>query len=145
KAGLNMFSSLSGLAAASLVIAGKGHIPPLLCQISELRKGTWMGDRLETTGSLSEMECEQSTVDLTCSGKVIRIHSADYGRSDGTTCSEGRPSHEIRFSLSFRCNEKDKCTVKAVNSEFGDPCPGTYKYLQLDFSCVGKSCSVHVI
>uniref|UniRef100_A0A8C6WGW4 SUEL-type lectin domain-containing protein n=1 Tax=Neogobius melanostomus TaxID=47308 RepID=A0A8C6WGW4_9GOBI len=90
--------------------------------------------------------CEGQTADLSCdSGKVIRIHRADYGRSDRTTCSQGRPSEQLQNvncaasttndHVAQMCNGKSHCSVTASNSVFGDPCGGTYKYLQVSYSC----------
>lgn len=35
----------------------------------------------------------------------------------------------------YRCNGKNSCTVSASNSVFGDPCGGTYKYLEVSYVC----------
>uniref|UniRef100_A0A8C6SG30 SUEL-type lectin domain-containing protein n=1 Tax=Neogobius melanostomus TaxID=47308 RepID=A0A8C6SG30_9GOBI len=90
--------------------------------------------------------CEGHTADLSCdSGKVIRIHRADYGRSDRTICSQGRPSQQVQNvncaastandHVAQMCNGKSLCSVSASNSVFGDPCGGTYKYLLVSYSC----------
>uniref|UniRef100_A0A8C6SHW2 SUEL-type lectin domain-containing protein n=1 Tax=Neogobius melanostomus TaxID=47308 RepID=A0A8C6SHW2_9GOBI len=88
--------------------------------------------------------CEGHTADLSCdSGKVIRIHRADYGRSDRTICSQGRPSQQVQnvncaastAPKCMTCNGKSLCSVSASNSVFGDPCGGTYKYLLVSYSC----------
>ncbi|KAI9531086.1 hypothetical protein NQZ68_000580 [Dissostichus eleginoides] len=34
------------------------------------------------------------------------------------------------------CNGKNRCTISATNSEFGDPCGGTYKYLEVAYTCI---------
>uniref|UniRef100_A0A8C6SDK1 SUEL-type lectin domain-containing protein n=1 Tax=Neogobius melanostomus TaxID=47308 RepID=A0A8C6SDK1_9GOBI len=89
--------------------------------------------------------CEDSTADLTCQGRVLHIYRADYGRSDRTTCSQGRPSEQLQnvncasytatHLVAEMCNGKSRCSVRASNSVFGDPCGGTYKYLQVSYSC----------
>uniref|UniRef100_A0AAY5EHW1 SUEL-type lectin domain-containing protein n=1 Tax=Electrophorus electricus TaxID=8005 RepID=A0AAY5EHW1_ELEEL len=73
-----------------------------------------------------------------CSG-VLNILSANYGRTDSTTCSAGRPSSQITktdcygtntlYEVTNRCDGKSSCVVPATNSVFSDPCYGTYKYL----------------
>uniref|UniRef100_A0A8C6SIJ7 SUEL-type lectin domain-containing protein n=1 Tax=Neogobius melanostomus TaxID=47308 RepID=A0A8C6SIJ7_9GOBI len=88
------------------------------------------------------------------SGKVIRIHRADYGRSDRTTCSQGRPSEQLQNvncaasttndHVAQMCNGKSHCSVTASNSVFGDPCGGTYKYLQVSYSCEPIPIGTHV-
>lgn len=35
----------------------------------------------------------------------------------------------------YRCNGKNSCTISASNSVFGDPCFGTYKYLEVSYVC----------
>ena len=35
-----------------------------------------------------------------------------------------------------RCEGRGECVIPANNSEFGDPCPGTYKYLEIIYKCV---------
>ena len=34
------------------------------------------------------------------------------------------------------CKGKKTCTVPANNNVFGDPCGGTYKYLEVSWKCV---------
>ena len=37
----------------------------------------------------------------------------------------------------FRCNGTRKCSVTASNVHFdGDPCPGTKKYLEIEYQCL---------
>uniref|UniRef100_A0A8C6SH01 SUEL-type lectin domain-containing protein n=1 Tax=Neogobius melanostomus TaxID=47308 RepID=A0A8C6SH01_9GOBI len=90
-----------------------------------------------------------NAVSLSGSGQVIHIDSADYGRSDRTTCSQGRPSQQLQNVncasytatdlVAEMCNGKSRCSVRASNSVFGDPCFGTYKYLQVSYSCKRSS------
>ncbi|KAF3860147.1 hypothetical protein F7725_000402 [Dissostichus mawsoni] len=80
-------------------------------------------------------------------GKIIFIYSANYGRHDHTTCSYNRPISQLqRIDCSDHsrkvaniCNGKNSCTISATNSEFGDPCGGTYKYLGVAYTCVSIS------
>ena len=37
------------------------------------------------------------------------------------------------------CEDKESCKVQASNSIFGDPCPGTYKYLEVNYQCFDVS------
>ncbi|XP_078495955.1 IgGFc-binding protein-like [Ciona intestinalis] len=88
--------------------------------------------------------CEGRTKTIRCvsAGHVILIEDAFYGRRDGSTC----PSSTIRTRrcksskalpiLWARCNGRRSCTITASNTRFqGDPCRGTYKYVQLQFRC----------
>ncbi|KAM3617988.1 uncharacterized protein V6R79_013628 [Siganus canaliculatus] len=94
--------------------------------------------------AIQVVTCEHSEATLFCeSGQVIFVYGADYGRRDQTTCSYKRPLSQIRNTycssptskVSERCNGKTSCTVRASNSEFGDPCFGTYKYLEVAYVC----------
>ncbi|KAL8211760.1 UNVERIFIED_CONTAM: Adhesion G protein-coupled receptor L1 [Gekko kuhli] len=36
----------------------------------------------------------------------------------------------------YRCNNRTQCVVVAGSDAFPDPCPGTYKYLEVQYDCV---------
>lgn len=36
----------------------------------------------------------------------------------------------------FRCNYQRSCSVVASTKTFGDPCPGTVKYLEVQYQCI---------
>lgn len=38
-----------------------------------------------------------------------------------------------------RCNNRTQCVVVAGSDAFPDPCPGTYKYLEVQYDCVPYS------
>uniref|UniRef100_UPI001A987F76 L-rhamnose-binding lectin SML-like n=1 Tax=Gasterosteus aculeatus aculeatus TaxID=481459 RepID=UPI001A987F76 len=86
-------------------------------------------------GSLANLQCDQ--------GLQIRVYGADYGRRDTTTCIYKRPDAQVQNVLcsapspkvAERCNGKNNCIITASNSVFGDPCPGTYKYLEVAYIC----------
>lgn len=40
---------------------------------------------------------------------------------------------------SCRCNNRTQCVVVAGSDVFPDPCPGTYKYLEIQYECVPYS------
>uniref|UniRef100_A0A8C1SGP3 L-rhamnose-binding lectin CSL2-like n=1 Tax=Cyprinus carpio TaxID=7962 RepID=A0A8C1SGP3_CYPCA len=101
---------------------------------------------LSATGiAKKSVTCEGGSASLSCPSGFIHILGANYGRTDGKTCSAGRPSGQLlnvkcfqRSSLqtmTTRCNGKKSCSVSAVNSVFKDPCVGTYKYLQVSYEC----------
>uniref|UniRef100_A0A672HBH0 SUEL-type lectin domain-containing protein n=1 Tax=Salarias fasciatus TaxID=181472 RepID=A0A672HBH0_SALFA len=109
-----------------------------------------------------ESKDEQSKADetksVTCEGKtflfcpqhftslVISVVKANYGRVDGNKCAGRRPRAQLRNircknpakKVAQKCNGKRRCNIKASNSVFGDPCRGTYKYLEVDFVCQGE-------
>ncbi|XP_043959244.1 L-rhamnose-binding lectin CSL2-like [Gambusia affinis] len=87
--------------------------------------------------------CEESVAEILCVNGSISVISAKYGRSDQTTCSDGIPDDQTdktdcstRADLVFqRCDGESMCTVFASSSVFGDPCVGTYKYLEVLYRC----------
>ncbi|KAM9705286.1 uncharacterized protein ACNS7B_001599 [Menidia menidia] len=96
------------------------------------------------SGNVRSVACEGSVAQLKCAqGQVISVQRAVYGRRDRTTCTTGRPAFQIRNvrcskpanKVAERCNGKSSCSVNARNSVFGDPCRGTYKYLEVDYTC----------
>nr|XP_046254129.1 uncharacterized protein LOC124064001 [Scatophagus argus] len=94
--------------------------------------------------AIYQVTCEHSLAYLHCDeGQVMAIHGADYGRHDQTTCSYKRPAVQIQNAdcsshssvVSDKCNGKNSCIIKASNTVFGDPCVGTYKYLEVAYTC----------
>ncbi|MBN3312427.1 AGRL3 protein, partial [Atractosteus spatula] len=75
----------------------------------------------------------------------INVRSANYGRTDGYTCSQGRPSDQVTNDqcylpstlsiMSQRCDGKPQCDVSVITDVFPDPCYGTFKYLDVQYSC----------
>uniref|UniRef100_A0A671S6Z9 SUEL-type lectin domain-containing protein n=1 Tax=Sinocyclocheilus anshuiensis TaxID=1608454 RepID=A0A671S6Z9_9TELE len=76
----------------------------------------------------------------------IQINTANYGRTDKTTCSEGRPSKQLQNTncyspnalapVSKSCNGLESCEVFATHTVFTDPCFGIYKYLAISYFCL---------
>ncbi|KAM9350787.1 L-rhamnose-binding lectin SML-like [Symphorus nematophorus] len=88
--------------------------------------------------------CEHTWAKLQCGrGRYIFVIRANYGRHDRTTCAYKRPPCQVQnvycsrptYIVAKRCNGKNHCAVKASNSVFGDPCWGTYKYLEVVYTC----------
>uniref|UniRef100_A0A3Q3DTX7 SUEL-type lectin domain-containing protein n=2 Tax=Hippocampus comes TaxID=109280 RepID=A0A3Q3DTX7_HIPCM len=95
--------------------------------------------------AITVVACEESLAHLFCDvGQVISVYGADYGRRDRTTCTYKRPESQIQNVdclrptelVASRCNGENSCTVAARNNVFGDPCGGTYKYLEVAYTCV---------
>uniref|UniRef100_A0A3B3WN17 SUEL-type lectin domain-containing protein n=1 Tax=Poecilia mexicana TaxID=48701 RepID=A0A3B3WN17_9TELE len=80
---------------------------------------------------------------LAAEGQAIYVTSASYGRTNKKTCSAGRPADQLentecytyREEVGERCNGKQWCKVRASNYVFGNPCYGTYKYLEVEYIC----------
>ncbi|XP_071523911.1 latrophilin Cirl-like isoform X2 [Panulirus ornatus] len=75
---------------------------------------------------------------------VINLIRANYGRFSITICNEhgntewsvncmSPRSHRV---LHDKCSQRQNCSVAASTRGFGDPCPGTLKYLEAHFQCV---------
>ncbi|XP_077466947.1 L-rhamnose-binding lectin SML-like [Stigmatopora argus] len=82
---------------------------------------------------------------LHCEVGVIAVDQALYGRSSSVVCAEGRPSQQLVNTqcarqgtvdaLRTRCNGKKTCVVNINTFRNPDPCVGTFKYLQTNFTC----------
>ncbi|XP_076859323.1 rhamnose-binding lectin-like [Brachyhypopomus gauderio] len=100
----------------------------------------------------TSVTCEGNNAMLTCVAGVLKILSANYGRTDNTTCSAGRPSNQTTNTNCYgnntlsevtrRCKGHSSCVVPATNGVFSDPCDLTYKYLSIKYSCVDLYTSV---
>ena len=86
--------------------------------------------------------CEHKRGYLRCPfGTALHIVSANYGRLNRKTC----PSRYIKttsclgktsnYKVREACQNKQRCSLYASNSVFGDPCFGTYKYLEVHYFC----------
>lgn len=96
----------------------------------------------ESRGNRNAISCED--------GEIISVMQASYGRNDVEKCEylsrTGTPrKHNMDTnchagnSLSIvqgKCNNKARCRLRANNRVFGDPCPGTYKYLEVKYRCI---------
>uniref|UniRef100_A0A3P9N2R1 SUEL-type lectin domain-containing protein n=1 Tax=Poecilia reticulata TaxID=8081 RepID=A0A3P9N2R1_POERE len=91
----------------------------------------------------SLVTCEGSISHIQCENGVIYVSSAKYGRRDRRTCSTGitddqrrRTNCSTRANYVFRsCHGKSECSILVSSSVFGDPCIGTYKYLEVNYRC----------
>uniref|UniRef100_A0AAR2J757 Uncharacterized protein n=1 Tax=Pygocentrus nattereri TaxID=42514 RepID=A0AAR2J757_PYGNA len=92
-----------------------------------------------------ELSCEGYPIDLRCPGSdVIMIETANYGRTDDKIC-DADPFQMENINcylpdaykiISQRCNNRTQCVVITGSEVFPDPCPGTYKYLEVQYECV---------
>ena len=77
-------------------------------------------------------------------GQVISVISALYGRKNATICADytdpmntdceaPNALHVVREE----CDGRSSCSIYTSNvRQFGaDPCPGTPKYIQVDYTC----------
>ena len=94
---------------------------------------------------INHQACEHSKFHLECDpGQTISILSAMYGRQTSSICPDGpikTNSCAAENSLAVvreNCNGHRTCDGKASNGVFGDPCRGTFKYLDIEYKCEGK-------
>ncbi|XP_052000624.1 adhesion G protein-coupled receptor L3-like isoform X7 [Xyrauchen texanus] len=92
-----------------------------------------------------ELSCESYPIELRCPGTdVIMIENANYGRTDDKICDADPAQMENTHCylpaaykiMSQRCNNRTQCAVVAGPDAFPDPCPGTFKYLEVQYECV---------
>uniref|UniRef100_F6ZSD7 SUEL-type lectin domain-containing protein n=2 Tax=Ciona intestinalis TaxID=7719 RepID=F6ZSD7_CIOIN len=93
----------------------------------------------------SEMACEGYPIVLRCPGTdVIQVVAAEYGRQTADTCATTPEKMrntacylpEAFDIMSSKCNNQTQCKLDVSDEHFPDPCPGTFKYLHVTFSCV---------
>ncbi|CAL6323032.1 unnamed protein product [Bathycoccus prasinos] len=95
---------------------------------------------------ISEIACETNTVALHCGTKLIKIIHTNYGRTDSETCpmegnADASKNTACLSTSTFNyvkdsCHGTQSCEMTASNSNFGDTCLGTYKYLNVTYECV---------
>ncbi|XP_052282102.1 L-rhamnose-binding lectin CSL3-like [Dreissena polymorpha] len=87
--------------------------------------------------------CEGSSMYLSCPpGQVLYVHSGVYGRTQGAVICPHQSikttncvSPSSTATVANLCNGKNLCSLSATNGVFGDPCYGTYKYLEVEYAC----------
>ncbi|XP_011422721.4 L-rhamnose-binding lectin CSL3 [Magallana gigas] len=99
-----------------------------------------------STYAITERACEGSTLYLTCpQGQSINVTYANYGRSNLFVCPAGGQQNTNCYSGSSiqtvrnTCQGQNQCSISASDALFGDPCPSTYKYLEVDYECEVQS------
>ncbi|PFX29144.1 Latrophilin Cirl [Stylophora pistillata] len=101
----------------------------------------------------SKYVCENDMMHLTCrpSSEVLQIAGADFGESSLSICIKGEVSSprckllEVTDILKTRCDNKEICSIAAMNNNFGNPCEGmnvsakqrsSSVYLNVMYACV---------
>ena len=72
----------------------------------------------------------------------MNVFDANFGRLDRETCphlhmnnTNCRSSNSLQI-VQETCNGKTECQLQADRLVFGDPCMGTYKYVEVKFRCL---------
>lgn len=88
--------------------------------------------------------CEDRLLTIDCDfGSKINLIRANYGRFSITQCNDQgnlEMATDCMSPITFRimqdrCQDKQKCSINATSSIFGDKCPKTRKYLEVHFQC----------
>ncbi|KFM77944.1 Latrophilin Cirl, partial [Stegodyphus mimosarum] len=74
---------------------------------------------------------------------MITLVRANYGRFSISICNDhgnldwrvNCMSHHSFPIMQERCNMKPNCSVNVSSATFHDPCPGTLKYLEVQYKC----------
>ncbi|VDH97519.1 Hypothetical predicted protein [Mytilus galloprovincialis] len=86
--------------------------------------------------------CEGDVPAFISCDSQINIVEAVYGRLDTNICPDPRilttscMSQTSDALVKTDCNGQTICQLVANNGKFGDPCPGTYKYLDVTYTCI---------
>ncbi|XP_071489782.1 uncharacterized protein [Diadema antillarum] len=103
-------------------------------------RGRWTFPFLSATDSFA---CENEALDLTCPNNgYINVVYASFGqhfdgRCSGTITEETEDCHsDMSYDKVVElCQEKQSCTLTASPDIFGNPCPGTPRYLHVKYMC----------
>lgn len=90
------------------------------------------------------LTCEDKTMTITCPSGIIFIEKAIFGRTqDSKVCPHRSISDTHCISttseaiVKTKCDGVPECEVNVERNELGgDPCPGTYKYLEVHYICI---------
>ncbi|XP_060070842.1 IgGFc-binding protein-like, partial [Ylistrum balloti] len=90
-----------------------------------------------------ELLCEWKTKTIKCdAGETVKIISAFYGRKSRSVCPHSKignlncKSKSSMVKVKEACDGRNTCVLSAFNSIFGDPCGGTFKYLEVQYVCI---------
>ncbi|XP_076305406.1 latrophilin Cirl-like isoform X1 [Tachypleus tridentatus] len=109
-----------------------------------LLMGTFAG-KVERPRYHTAYACEGNNLKISCeNGQLIQLLRANYGRFSISICNEQGilnwsvkcASEKSYFVIHERCNVVPRCIVNVTSNTFGDPCPGTYKYLEVQYQCM---------
>lgn len=102
-----------------------------------------------TVAHFTGEQCQEGMLFVACDpSESIEITNVFYGREDNTTCG-GRNDSVIGQSETCKsanasdvvkqlCNGRSYCELYATSGLFGNICPNTHKYLQVEYMCGSK-------
>ena len=92
----------------------------------------------------TQYACEDTRLNISCApGLHLDIIRANYGRFSIAICNaHGNTDWSVNCMsprtlrvIRARCQGAQTCQVPVDSTIFGDPCPGTYKYIEVHYSC----------
>jgi len=95
--------------------------------------------------------CEGDELVVACGAdETIQIVRANYGRFSIAICNDDGKTHwsvncmspKTRHILQNKCDRLNSCTVGVSSDLFGDPCPGTHKYVEIHYTCSPKTSDI---
>jgi len=100
-----------------------------------------LGDKIEDEG---EEDLEERVIKIAKERKTLKIECPKNRKIIVTRALYGTKKCKKASRKSFKiaskhCNGKKKCTIKASNKVFGDPCVGTRKSLRVSYVCAKVS------
>jgi len=115
-------------------------------------------DVCESVNNVCEDD-ENNNMEIMCpEHQVILIFSISFGRLNSHICPKNETEEdsekdintscvsEFSWPVAFqKCMGMQNCTLVASVEEFGDPCPGTAKYLSVSHTCRPKACENSLI
>ncbi|XP_023214365.1 rhamnose-binding lectin-like [Centruroides sculpturatus] len=106
------------------------------------------GGSSERLNYITTYACEERELRVGCeNGGLIKLVRANYGRFSISICNDhgnldwsvNCMSYRSFLIMQDRCSLKPSCSVVVSSNMFGDPCPGTLKYLEVQYHCVSGS------
>ncbi|XP_077445183.1 L-rhamnose-binding lectin SML-like [Stigmatopora argus] len=102
---------------------------------------------VESRFQVTTCELKNSAIHLLhCGNGVINVKQALYGRSSSAVCAVGASPQEVANTNCARpetlkylkaiCNGKKACELNLDHFQNPDPCIGTLKYLQTNYTCL---------
>ncbi|XP_063970824.1 uncharacterized protein LOC135157813 [Lytechinus pictus] len=97
--------------------------------------------------TVTKIICENKNDTLDCGEDLIDIGSAVYGRTEAEICPHSSAKDasamecndtDVTTLVRGRCDNETFCEVESSNGQYGDPCHGIFKYLNITYSCKGN-------
>eukprot|EP00095_Tigriopus_kingsejongensis_P003806 maker-scaffold465_size163580-snap-gene-0.18 protein:Tk03806 transcript:maker-scaffold465_size163580-snap-gene-0.18-mRNA-1 annotation:"latrophilin cirl" len=107
-------------------------------------KDTFIKRSKRKSGYSTAYGCEGSRLQINCTDNhYLDIIRANYGRFSIAICNDhGNTDWSVNCMsprtlrvIEARCSNEAFCDVPVDSTIFGDPCPGTFKYVEVHYAC----------